>query len=126
MRNVPDAILPKRGDLRPKTYAAISVVPKDPTTKEVVSPFDLEGFSMPVDPNNPPPSESRAAAALQAPAAVVAAIPETAEPVPPADPLRSAAAAGAAGVGDAEDDDVELETDAEPEAQLQQDATALS
>ncbi|HXH75804.1 MAG TPA: hypothetical protein VNJ08_12595 [Bacteriovoracaceae bacterium] len=31
------------------TYAAISVVPKDPTTKEIVSPFDLEGFSMPVE-----------------------------------------------------------------------------
>lgn len=30
------------------TYAAISVVPKDPTTKEIVSPFDLEGFSVPV------------------------------------------------------------------------------
>lgn len=30
-------------------YAAISVVPKDPTTKEFVSPFDLEGFSMPVE-----------------------------------------------------------------------------
>lgn len=30
-------------------YAAISVVPKDPTTKEIVSPFDLEGFSVPVE-----------------------------------------------------------------------------
>jgi hypothetical protein len=29
------------------TYVAISVVPKDPTTKEVVSPFELEGFSTP-------------------------------------------------------------------------------
>jgi len=29
------------------TYAAVSVVPKDPTTKEAVSPFDMEGFSMP-------------------------------------------------------------------------------
>jgi hypothetical protein len=29
-------------------YAPISVVPKDPISKEVVEPFDLEGFSMPV------------------------------------------------------------------------------
>lgn len=28
-------------------YAPISVVPKDPATKEHVDPFDLEGFSMP-------------------------------------------------------------------------------
>lgn len=30
-------------------YAPISVVPKDPTTKEYVDPFELEGFSMPVE-----------------------------------------------------------------------------
>ncbi len=29
-------------------YAPISVVPRDPTTKEYVDPFSLEGFSMPV------------------------------------------------------------------------------
>ena len=29
-------------------YAPISVVPKDPTTKEIADIFDLEGFSMPV------------------------------------------------------------------------------
>lgn len=29
-------------------YAPISVVPKDPTTKEIIDVFDLEGFSMPV------------------------------------------------------------------------------
>lgn len=29
-------------------YAPISIVPKDPMTKEVVSPFDMEGCSMPV------------------------------------------------------------------------------
>lgn len=37
---------------RPKnttTYAPISVVPKDPTTKEHVDLFDLEGFSIPVE-----------------------------------------------------------------------------
>jgi len=32
-------------------YAPISVVPKDPTTKEPVDPFSLEGFSMPVEKN---------------------------------------------------------------------------
>lgn len=32
-------------------YAPISVVPKDPMTKEVVDIFDLEGFSMPVEKN---------------------------------------------------------------------------
>lgn len=32
-------------------YAPISVVPKDPATKEVVDPFELEGFSMPVQKN---------------------------------------------------------------------------
>ncbi len=30
-------------------YAPISVVPKDPQTKEIVDLFDLEGFSMPVE-----------------------------------------------------------------------------
>lgn len=30
-------------------YAAISVVPRDPETKEFVSPFDLEGFSLPLE-----------------------------------------------------------------------------
>lgn len=30
-------------------YAPISVVPKDPMTKEIVDIFDLEGFSMPVE-----------------------------------------------------------------------------
>ena len=30
-------------------YAPISVVPKDPATKEIVDLFDLEGFSMPVE-----------------------------------------------------------------------------
>lgn len=37
---------------RPKittTYAPISVIPKDPTTKEVVDFADMEGFSMPVE-----------------------------------------------------------------------------
>ena len=37
---------------RPKItteYAPISVVPRDPTTKEIVDPFELEGFSMPVE-----------------------------------------------------------------------------
>jgi hypothetical protein len=29
-------------------YTPVTVVPKDPTTKEYVDPFDLEGFSMPV------------------------------------------------------------------------------
>ncbi len=29
-------------------YAPISIVPKDPISKEVIDPFDLEGFSMPV------------------------------------------------------------------------------
>lgn len=29
-------------------FAPISVVPKDPISKEIVEPFDLEGFSMPV------------------------------------------------------------------------------
>jgi hypothetical protein len=29
-------------------YTPISVVPKDPATKEIVSPFELEGFSIPV------------------------------------------------------------------------------
>jgi hypothetical protein len=29
-------------------YAPVSVVPKDPTTKEIIDPFELEGFSMPV------------------------------------------------------------------------------
>jgi hypothetical protein len=29
-------------------YAPISVVPKDPTTKDVVDPFEMENFSMPV------------------------------------------------------------------------------
>ncbi len=29
------------------SYNAISVVPKDPMTKEAISPFDLEGFSVP-------------------------------------------------------------------------------
>lgn len=32
-------------------YAPISVVPRDPMTKEYVDPFDLEGFSMPVEKN---------------------------------------------------------------------------
>ena len=32
-------------------YAPISVVPRDPMTKEHVDPFDLEGFSMPVEKN---------------------------------------------------------------------------
>ncbi len=32
-------------------YAPISVVPKDPATKEIVDPFDLENFSMPVEKN---------------------------------------------------------------------------
>jgi len=32
-------------------YSAISVVPRNPTTKEVIDPFDLEGFSMPVEKN---------------------------------------------------------------------------
>ncbi len=32
-------------------YAPISVVPKDPVTKEIVDPFDLENFSMPVEKN---------------------------------------------------------------------------
>jgi hypothetical protein len=32
-------------------YAPISVVPKDPMTKEFVDPFDLENFSMPVEKN---------------------------------------------------------------------------
>ncbi len=32
-------------------YAPISVVPRDPITKEHVDPFDLEGFSMPVEKN---------------------------------------------------------------------------
>lgn len=32
-------------------YAPISVVPRDPVTKEYVDPFDLEGFSMPVEKN---------------------------------------------------------------------------
>ncbi len=32
-------------------YAPISVVPKDPTTKEPVDVFDLEGFSMPSEKN---------------------------------------------------------------------------
>lgn len=32
-------------------YAPISVVPRDPMTKEYVEPFDLEGFSMPVEKN---------------------------------------------------------------------------
>lgn len=32
-------------------YAPISVVPKDPTTKEHIDPFDLEGFSMPIEKN---------------------------------------------------------------------------
>jgi len=32
-------------------YAPISVVPRDPITKEYVDPFDLEGFSMPVEKN---------------------------------------------------------------------------
>jgi hypothetical protein len=31
------------------TFAAISVVPKDPSTKEYVDPFDLENFSIPVE-----------------------------------------------------------------------------
>jgi hypothetical protein len=30
-------------------YAPISVVPRDPMTKEYADPFDLEGFSMPVE-----------------------------------------------------------------------------
>ncbi|MGE3609897.1 MAG: hypothetical protein AB7I27_09960 [Bacteriovoracaceae bacterium] len=30
-------------------YAPVSVVPRDPTTKEYVDPFDLESFSMPVE-----------------------------------------------------------------------------
>jgi hypothetical protein len=30
-------------------FAPISVVPRDPQTKEYVDPFDLEGFSMPVE-----------------------------------------------------------------------------
>jgi len=33
------------------SFAAISVVPKDPTTKEAISPFDLEGFSVPEERN---------------------------------------------------------------------------
>jgi hypothetical protein len=32
-------------------YAPISVVPRDPITKEYVDPFDLEGFSIPVEKN---------------------------------------------------------------------------
>lgn len=32
-------------------YAPISVVPRDPTTKEILDPFELEGFSMPVEKN---------------------------------------------------------------------------
>ena len=32
-------------------YAPISVVPRDPTTKEIADIFDLEGFSMPVERN---------------------------------------------------------------------------
>jgi hypothetical protein len=32
-------------------YEPISVVPRDPTTKEYVDPFELEGFSMPVEKN---------------------------------------------------------------------------
>lgn len=32
-------------------YAPISVVPRDPTTKEIADIFDLEGFSMPVEKN---------------------------------------------------------------------------
>ncbi len=32
-------------------YAPISIVPRDPLTKEVVSPFDLENFSMPTEQN---------------------------------------------------------------------------
>jgi len=32
-------------------YAPISVVPRDPNTKEHVDPFDLENFSMPVEKN---------------------------------------------------------------------------
>ena len=30
-------------------YAPISVVPRDPMTKEIADPFDLEGFSIPVE-----------------------------------------------------------------------------
>jgi hypothetical protein len=32
-------------------YAPISVVPRDPTTKEFIDPFELEGFTMPVERN---------------------------------------------------------------------------
>jgi hypothetical protein len=32
-------------------YAPISVVPRDPTTKEYIDPFELEGFSFPVEKN---------------------------------------------------------------------------
>jgi len=32
-------------------YAPISVVPRDPVSKEYVDPFELEGFSMPVEKN---------------------------------------------------------------------------
>lgn len=32
-------------------YAPISVVPRDPTTKEIADIFDMEGFSMPVEKN---------------------------------------------------------------------------
>jgi hypothetical protein len=37
---------------KPKTtteYTPVSVVPKDPTTKEIIDPFELEGFSFPVE-----------------------------------------------------------------------------
>lgn len=37
---------------RPKItteYAPISVVPRDPTSKEIIDPFELEGFSMPTE-----------------------------------------------------------------------------
>lgn len=30
-------------------YAPVSVVPRDPTTKEIMDPFELEGFSIPVE-----------------------------------------------------------------------------
>lgn len=32
-------------------YAPISVVPRDPISKEYIDPFDLEGFSMPIEKN---------------------------------------------------------------------------
>ncbi len=43
------ALVQKGKPVNQTEYAPISVVPRDPTTREVMDPFELEGFSVPVE-----------------------------------------------------------------------------